>query len=83
MWQYPGGTFKYEKAMRSSWTKRECSAMCAYDYGRPFAEFNQSAQNFTDVAILNPCFIRLSFTACSSDSFLSVVNLLVCFTAEC
>jgi len=23
--------------------ERKCSVVCAYDYGRPFAEFNQTA----------------------------------------
>jgi len=29
--------------MRSYWTKCECSVACAYDYGRHFGEFNQTA----------------------------------------
>jgi len=41
--QCPGGTFKFKRVTREYWTQRECSIVCAYDYGRPVAKFNQTA----------------------------------------
>jgi hypothetical protein len=38
---YSGGKFTFENVVRLQRTKHICSVVCAYEYGRPLADFSK------------------------------------------